>query len=523
MSRSAFALPRLAPDSPASREMFSFDRAALVTLGSYRPGKEATVYDPIWTGARFPSAVVEHEMVHQTLTINTTFGFLTQVLIGLARRGLVGNALVACHHVQWPVQEAAATYCELAVVARNGVGQLQSEILRLPSDRLGQPPYRELFDAMNSALPLEAASDHEAVRAMAILVKMLAFAAMNTECLRRASRESKPSEKAVLEAISDEPQDRLERLVWSLEESKVFPALIDETRAFLAKAGEGTSLVGPWLYERLHALAPRAIAWEKDDVRSAARHLAHVWRDWIDGKSELCTFDEDPLPKFGYGSERAREEMRTYKPKLFPNGAIRARAAAAARLGQAIMIELALRDPSLAHVKLGAYLPARPGEPWPASDFTDEAAASLPSDITGLATPESIIHELEGFSALPRVVSFLDPGFEHFFKAQNAHDIFRTAIRVCRLTELSLEQLCNAHLHFEGIGEAFLRLRFSASFVLGCLLQAKGAEAFIIVRLTSEPAENLFVGICENLGFHEVTGSAGLEREIGLLSMMGRW
>ena len=176
----------------------------------------------------------------------------------------------------------------------------------------------------------------------------------------------------------------------------------------------------------------------------------------------------------------------------------------------------------LAHVKLGAYLPARPGEPWP-SDFTDEAAASLPSDITGLATPESIIHELEGFSALPRVVSFLDPGFEHFFKAQNAHDIFRTAIRVCRLTELSLEQLCNAHLHFAGIGEAFLRLRFSASFVLGCLLQAKGAEAFIIVRLTSEPAENLFVGICENLGFHEVTGSAGLEREIGLLSMMGRW
>jgi len=61
------------------RDIFSFNRAALVTLGFYEPGKTPTLNDPVFTGARFPAAVLVHEEMHQNLMINTTFGAFTQI------------------------------------------------------------------------------------------------------------------------------------------------------------------------------------------------------------------------------------------------------------------------------------------------------------------------------------------------------------------------------------------------------------------------------------------------------------
>ena len=55
------------------RETFSFDRAAQINLGFYEPGKTATLNDPAFTKASFPEAVVAHELMHQSLMINTRF------------------------------------------------------------------------------------------------------------------------------------------------------------------------------------------------------------------------------------------------------------------------------------------------------------------------------------------------------------------------------------------------------------------------------------------------------------------
>ena len=56
------SLPQNSTQHVTGREIFSFDGAALVTLGFYEPGKTATLNDPVFTGARFPNAVVAHEL-----------------------------------------------------------------------------------------------------------------------------------------------------------------------------------------------------------------------------------------------------------------------------------------------------------------------------------------------------------------------------------------------------------------------------------------------------------------------------
>jgi len=122
-------LPGKSGQRITGREIFSFDRAALKTLGFYVPGKTATVNDPAFTGARFPHAIVAHELTHQSLMINTTFGLFTHLINALRERGFASDDVFqTCHEVQWTVQEAVATYAEMAVVAREAPAKLVGEI-----------------------------------------------------------------------------------------------------------------------------------------------------------------------------------------------------------------------------------------------------------------------------------------------------------------------------------------------------------------------------------------------------------
>ena len=127
-----------------------------MTLGFYEPGKTATLNDPAFTGARFPKAVLAHELMHQSLMINTSFGLFTQIINALRERGFASDdVLRTCHEVQWTVQEAVATYAEMAVVARVAPAKLAEEINALPSSRDMQPPYREAFETIAAWLPLD--------------------------------------------------------------------------------------------------------------------------------------------------------------------------------------------------------------------------------------------------------------------------------------------------------------------------------------------------------------------------------
>ena len=318
----AFVLPRLPNKGVGSRELHSFDRQTLVIAGTYEPGGQAIIYDPVWAGVRYPDAVVEHETIHQSLSINTTFGVFTQLVKSLARRGLVRTALQRCLQVQWTVQEMTATYFELGVVAEIAPDELSAEIRRLPSEQLGQPLYREAYECVARWLPLTEARDLPTIKAMTTLVKSLAFGAMNTNCLCRAAKGS-PTEASVLACIEDSPDDRLERLLGTLGTSSKLRQLLDRTRTIVKRAGDDERSVGPAVYALVGEEARKAISWREDEnLVKLSKPVLSAWKGALEGMQMVDASAKEPLPKFGFSPQQASEGLRQAPPKPFTVGAV---------------------------------------------------------------------------------------------------------------------------------------------------------------------------------------------------------
>ncbi|SEC20805.1 hypothetical protein SAMN05519104_0952 [Rhizobiales bacterium GAS188] len=500
------------------REIFSFDRAALVTLGFYEPGKTATLNDPAFTGARFPKAIVAHELMHQSLGINTTFGLFTQTIGTLRLRGLVGDdAFDTCHEVQWTVQEATATYAELAVVARTAPAELAREINALPTSREMQPPYREAFETIASWLPLDAGDDEATLNAKGLLVRFLGYAAMNTDCLRRGLADA-PSDALLFDCMADTPDDRFARLL-ALGKDGVYVSLLDVVRRHKVDAGDTAAEFSLRFCKLLRSLSEPAIAWEEEDLQEAAARLYAFWRPFLPN-AELRPADKDPLPKVAFGSERAEAGLAQHPPQRLPEGAVAEFAAKATKLELGIIVELALAH-GLVHARLGAYVPARQDEAWPAKEASEEQSAAIPPDITGLALPETLLRELDAFPTLPRVVSLLSPGgVQRLADVPGSEALFRRAIRVYRITNISVEDVEEAVR--EGGGREYLILRLSPTLFLGCILH-RGAEAFVIARMASDVAVEIFVSICDTLGIGPAEDPDSLRRERCLLGMIGHF
>ena len=105
------------------------------------------------------------------------------------------------------------------------------------------------------------------------------------------------------------------------------------------------------------------------------------------------------------------------------------------------------------------------------------------------------------------VVSILNPSsMRTLAEVPGSHALFRRAIRVCRLTELSLELVEDAVSEFGGRQHFVIRL---GETYLGCIVK-KGADAFVIVPLTSDASLDLFVSICGRLKIRPVK-----DREFG--------
>ena len=337
------ALPGKSRQRAAGREIFSFDRAALVTLGFYEPGKTATLIDPASTGARFPNAIVAHELMHQSLMINTTFGMFTQLINLLRKRGIASDDVFqTCHEVQWTVQEAIATYAEMAVVARAAPAKLADEITALPTSRNMQPPYREAFETIAASLPLDAGDDELTVRAKEFLVLQLGCAAMNTDCLRRGLA-GQPTEQLLFECMTDTPDDRFTRLLAAVGKDGGHLILLDRVHRHLVQIRDtaaGPANTHGWkavafglkqrllkllpqqrgisrterqwnlsLIEDIRALSDHAIAWEDEDFAKANDRLLAFWRPTLPNLY-FNTDVEDPLPMIGFDTERATREGR---------------------------------------------------------------------------------------------------------------------------------------------------------------------------------------------------------------------
>ena len=320
------------------RELLAFERRVLKVAGRYTLGGDAVVYDPAWTGVPYLPALIAHEQTHEKLTTNTSFGFFTQLLGIVTKRNLAGSPMVRCERAQWKVQELAATYSELAEFAIHRPELLAGEIDRLPAGRRGEPPYREAFDLISARLPLTTTMDRYTIEAMSWLVLALAFLAMSTDCLRRASQVT-PSEASLLGCMIDEPGDRLQRLLEFIDATSSWSRLVEHIRTLVKVQGEKLNLA--LVLEPLYAVTPASVYLELEDLRSLAKPIFAAWGRALNAASVLYR-DEHSL-KFGFSPELADQINRRNPRTLLSKGSIAAFVRAAARNGQGFILELALR------------------------------------------------------------------------------------------------------------------------------------------------------------------------------------
>ena len=514
--------PRKPGRFASRRDMFSFDRAALLTLGFYEPGKTATLVDPVSTGARYPNAVLAHELMHQSLAINTTFGIFTQLINRLRSEDFAEeDAFEACHDVQWTVQEATATYTELAVVAREAPESLAHEIDALPSQSNMGAAYREAFESLASWLPLSTREDESTIRAKALLTKAIAYAAMDTDCLRRGLADA-PSRQVLFDCMADTPDDRFARLM-ALGKAGAYSSVLDGVRRRVADSGGHTSAeFSLGIYKGIRAVSEHAVRWEDGDLQGATERLVGFWRPFLPHFKLRSVGNDDPLPAVAYGPSRAATNAGG-GPQFsrLPERAAAELAAKATKHGLALIVELALHEMGVAHIKLGAYIQARQDEPWPAGDPPDEQIAKIPPDVGGLAYPETVVRELEAFPALPRVVSLLLPGgIDNLANVEGGEAFFRKSVRFYRVTDITLSDV-EVAVRQSGVRE-FVVLGISSNVRLACIL-TRGGDAFVIARIGSDASLNVFLAICEKLGIGAAKDPGSLQRERDLLAMVGRF
>jgi hypothetical protein len=280
--------------------MYSVESRALAVGGHYVPGGVPTVVDPLWTRARSPQAVQAHELEHQSLSINTTFGGFMLGLHSLARRGLVRDAHRVCYDAQWKLHELAATYAEMVMVATEAPGQLDAAIRDLPSNFLNEPPYRELFEHTSRWLPVHSTDPPQTNDGKRLVLSMLAHIAMCSDCVRRALE--RPAGDAELVAcITESPNDRFDRLLAELVRKNALPDLVrDAERLFHAEETRATA--GALLLER--------IAYEISDVsfESVPEFLQQTDQLGDAWGIDFVHQDQPPLAKVEYSRERARAE-----------------------------------------------------------------------------------------------------------------------------------------------------------------------------------------------------------------------
>jgi hypothetical protein len=148
-------------------------------LGFFRPGGNPLVFSPLSLENPWPAVTAAHEQTHLRLTNSTTYGSFYRHPTAMPP-AVDGTAVLnAITEAKWFTQESAATYCGLSVIASDRTA-LDAAIGLLPSQMLGQHPYREAFDILHRILPLRRAPDHLTLQAYPIIAEAIATWALRS-------------------------------------------------------------------------------------------------------------------------------------------------------------------------------------------------------------------------------------------------------------------------------------------------------------------------------------------------------
>jgi hypothetical protein len=515
----AFKLPRVRW-SDHGIQLLSFRRDTLHVLGEYLPGEGAVVFNPLMTGAKSPGAIASHEHTHQSLGINSSFGFFTQLLFPMAQKGFARDVLRKCLEEQWCVQELAATYAESSYIAQNNPELLPEQIRSLPSGRLNQPPYREVFEAMNHFLPVDPGKPSAVLMAQDVLVTLLALAAMNSECLLQMAA-GPGTESNLLACIVDSPACRLERIMNRLLTAQQLEPLLAEMVSQISRDPRLSSTI---VYKRLVTLVPEVSIQADENLFPQAAKVAAVYESITGHQLQISRAsrpEAEPMVKIMESREKEKQLLAASPPRKISPASLRQLFVQTSHHKLGLSLELAILKTEESHIIARPYYLKPKQAPQPA-DPEEYPPKPLPGDLRGLMSARSVLRQLWTFPRLPHVVIFIDDSWRFWDQIPGARERFNSCVRICRQTHLSRDFVLHNILAFEGIGnraEFFVFKRSPGSFA-ACFFNRQRPLAYAIQKVASDFGLQLFTSICTDLGLTHCAEAKRVVPHFELLNMV---
>ena len=315
-------------------------------LGEYSVGRRPLIYDPIYGKKNSTaSATLLHEEVHQSLTINTTFGSFYQTLTVLASHRQHVEEWQACWLEQWGPQEAAATYIELCTVAADYPDEFENAVRRLPSSSLDQPPYREVFDILNQALPIDVGSPRDLLMAQMGIMYVMAHCAFNSCCLSTFATPDRLNPESLKGYLREQsPDARLGYILSKFVAHSSRPAILDRARFEIEHQRDPEA----WLMQAISEIVPQVCVVSPARFKTESRTFEEAWSRYVREFAPNFHFrpstKRNPLPEIVIDPEVHAKIMAQDSKTVPLNGSILREKLQRARLeGTGVFFSLAMR------------------------------------------------------------------------------------------------------------------------------------------------------------------------------------
>ncbi len=478
----------------------------LQTLGYYAPGTRPTIVDPI-ANASIGEATMVHEHVHQTLTINTTYGVFTLILDHLARQGHRIEEQRLFEEEQWDLHEAAATYCEMCLIARQHAERFDAAVRSLPSASSGDPAYRECFDFLNQLLPIDIKSPPSVLIAQSNAIVAMAACALNNDCLSRfAQPEHLDTRSAEAYLHQQSPNDRFQRIVAAVTSHPSCQELLGR---------HANASIGPLVSEIAQIMPDMSIVTTDEDFQTVTAQFVDAWATYLSSKGvhlQLSRVQSDPLAAIVDDPERLRRMRRQFAARQWTLNAtiMREKLQQARRDRSGIMLALAMRVEEEVFLEL---------LPFPLSDDGQNPAPGLDplthfigngGFLTGILPVGDVVSLLEEFQEFRTAATFYSSKTLMLWAAQTAdRKCFDKTIVACVHSELSKESLEDVLIinRLRDTGRYYF-MQLSAAQSAACFVNPQRAGLYAIVKTAGAGGMALLNALATQMGLEPFEPSA---------------
>jgi hypothetical protein len=421
-------------------------RTEIRTLGEYEPGHPPVIFNPLSTGDEVPEATLWHEATHGELTRATAFGLFFETLYMLGDADSFRDLISLAG--EWRTQESCATYAGLTMIAYRKPEHVDEAIANLPSERTGQSPYREAFDAVSSVVPIEKNATASRLQALGFFVTGIGRLSMDNDCLMRFSNPATTNLESLRGYLDTQSPDlRFSSILNTLKGRPEIGQIIDAVEREVAANGLNPVRTA---MGAIAGLIPEIHLVSFAQLKEQHAQFRKAWQPVVDRyapqESDPETWDQ--TPKIPAVSATGKLTMTLDSVREFLVGAD------AGHYG--LWAVIAAQDKSEILLDLMAYQLGQNGNP-----LSELAAAEAVLHVgfkSGRFSTNKIIEIFDQFPSLPQAITFMGASWYEWEQFAQGHVAGQKSVQVCltrNLSEISLQVML-----------AFRNLRSRAKYFL---------------------------------------------------------